>query len=87
MVREQFRAVLATILRERLDPLRDADVTFHAVGARKLRVDGVAHEAVDEGVLGRAGDGRLPLAAKELLPPERAQQAATSSSPRAGRRS
>jgi hypothetical protein len=51
-------------------------VAFHAVGARKLRVDGVAHETVDEGVLGRAGDCRLPLATKELLAPERTQQAA-----------
>src|SRR6476619_1866465 len=76
VVRQQFRAVLPTILRERLDPLRDPDVAFHAVGARKLRVDGVAHETVDEGMLGRAGDCRLPLPSKELLAPERAQQAA-----------
>ena len=74
VVREQLGAVLAPVLGQRLDPARDTDVPVDALGPRKLPVHGVAHERVDESVLGRAEHRRPPLAAEELLAPERAEQ-------------
>ena len=74
MVRKELGTILAPILRQRLDPPRDANVPVDPVGPRQLAVDRVADERVDEGVLGRPRDSGAPVAAQELLAPERAEQ-------------
>ena len=74
VVGEQLGAILPPVLGKGLDPARHPHVAVDAIRARKLGVDRVANEAVDEGVLRRAGDGGLPLAAQELLSPERAEE-------------
>ena len=73
VVREQLGTVLAPVVGQGLDPSGDPDVALDPVGTRKLPVDGVADERVDERVLRGPEDRRAPVAPEELLAPERAQ--------------
>ena len=72
-MREQLGAILAPVVGQGLDPSGDPNVALDPVWTRKLPVDGVADERVDEGVLRGSEDCRPPVAPEELLAPERAQ--------------
>src|SRR5438270_655183 len=63
----------AAMTLEALDPPRGAQMQLAPIGARDLRVGDIAHEHVDEGVLGIALDRRPPLPANEAHPGQRVQ--------------
>ena len=73
VVSEHLRAVLGTVVGERLDPFGRPPMAVDARSPRHLPVRHVADDHVSERVLSLAGDGRPSLPVDELLALEREQ--------------
>ena len=75
VVGEHLGVVLGAVAGEGREPFRGAPVLLRPLRARDLAVGDVADERVEEGVLRLAGDRGAAVAADELLPLERVQDA------------
>src|SRR5881227_3605974 len=73
VVREHLSAIFGAIGRQRIDPVRDAQMRVRTGGTGHLAIGTVTDQYVHEDVLARSRNRRSMLPAHELLPLERMQ--------------